>query len=286
MSASPATRPAAPLERMLWLSQELGREERKLAILGEGNTSARTAADRFVVKASGSNLATLSPAGVTECRFADLLPLLDRKEMADAAIDEVLLASRSDATAKKPSVEAIFHAYLLTLPGVNFVGHTHPVTVNQLLCSKHARTFARRRLFPDEVVCCGVESVFVPYLDPGLKLAQGIRAAVRAYIKRLARPPRVILLENHGFIALGSTPESVLAATLMGAKAAEIFVGAAAIGGQPRFLTAAQVTRIAGRPDEHYRQRALGLGLGGAESGAVGGQLSAVSIRSNHTKLR
>ena len=29
--------------------------------------------------------------------------------------------------------------------------------------------------------------------------------------------------------------------------------------GRPRFLTAAQVERIAGRPDEHYRQRALGL---------------------------
>jgi len=36
-------------------------------------------------------------------------------------------------------------------------------------------------------------------------------------------------------------------------------VGAAAIGAVPRFLTAAQVERIAGRPDEHYRQKALGL---------------------------
>jgi rhamnose utilization protein RhaD (predicted bifunctional aldolase and dehydrogenase) len=104
-----------------------------------------------------------------------------------------------------------------------------------------------------------MESVFVPYTDPGLKLAQAIRSAVVAYIKRLARPPRVILLENHGFIALGATPEAVLAATLMGAKAAEIFVGATAIGAKPQFLTPAQVARIAGRPDEHYRQKALGL---------------------------
>lgn len=247
------------LDRLLRLSHELGREERKLAILGEGNTSTRTSEDTFLVKASGSNLATLSPLGVAECRFADLVPLLDRKAMSDAAIDEALFAARVDAQAKKPSVEAIFHAYLLTLPGVNFVGHTHPIAVNQVLCSKHARTFAKRRLFPDEIVCCGVESVFVPYADPGLKLAQAIRAAVVVYIKRLSRPPRVILLENHGFIALGLTPESVLAATLMGAKAAEIFVGAAAIGGTPRFLSAAQVVRIAGRPDEHYRQKALGI---------------------------
>ncbi len=259
MNSAPIVDPASALERVLRLSHDLGREERKLAILGEGNTSARVSADTFVVKASGSNLGTLSPLGVSECRFGDLVPLLDRKVMTDAAVDAALFASRVDPDAKKPSVEAIFHAFLLTLPGVNFVGHTHPVTVNQVLCSKHARTFAKRRLFPDEIVCCGVESVFVPYLDPGLKLAQGIRTAVLSYIKRLARPPRVILLENHGFIAMGATPEAVLAATLMGVKAAEIFVGAAAIGGQPRFLTPAQVTRIAGRPDEHYRQKALGL---------------------------
>lgn len=248
-----------PLHRLLELSHQLGREERRLAILGEGNTSTRVSADTFLVKASGSNLATLSDTGVTECKISALLPLLDKKAMTDAAIDEALFASRLNTEAKKPSVEAIFHAYLLTLPGVNFIGHTHPIAVNQVLCSKHARTFAKRRLFPDEIVCCGVESVFVPYTDPGLKLAQAIRAAVVAYIKRLARAPRVILLENHGFIALGATPESVLAATLMGAKAAEIFVGAAAAGGQPRFLTPAQVVRIAGRPDEHYRQKALGL---------------------------
>lgn len=247
------------LTRLLQLSHDLGREDRKLAILGEGNTSARVSDQTFLVKASGSNLGGLTAAGLTECRFDGLLPLLDAKKLSDAEIDEALLASRVDAKAKKPSVEGIFHAYLLTLPGVNFVGHTHPVAVNQLLCSKFARTFAQRRTFPDEIVCCGVESVFVPYTDPGLKLAQAMRATVVAYIKRLARPPRVILLENHGFIGLGATPEAVLAATLMGAKAAEIFSGAAALAGRPKFLSAAQVARIAGRPDEHYRQKALGL---------------------------
>lgn len=247
------------LDRLIALSHQLGREERKLAILGEGNTSARQAADSFWVKASGSNLGSLSPAGVTACHFSSLLPLLDRAKMSDERIDEALFAARLDNTAKKPSVEAIFHAYLLTLPDVNFVGHTHPVAVNSLLCTAMGKTFARRRVFPDEIVCCGVESVYVPYTDPGLKLAQRIRAETQAYIRRLARPPRLILLENHGLIALGSSPESVLAATLMAVKAAEILAGALATGSKPRFLTAEQVLRIAGRPDEHYRQKALGI---------------------------
>lgn len=246
------------LARLLELSHQLGREDRKLAILGEGNTSARLSADTFVVKASGSNLGSLTGAGTAACRFDKLLPLLDRKAMADAAIDEALFAARTDVNSRKPSVEAMFHAWLLTLPGVNFVGHTHPVAVNKILATKHARAFATKRLCPDEIVCCGAEFVLVPYIDPGLKLAQGIRAAVQAYIRRLARPPRVILLENHGVIALGATPEAVLAATLMANKAAEIFAGAVALG-TPRFLSAATAARIAGRPDEHYRQKALGL---------------------------
>ncbi|MDB6094572.1 MAG: Aldolase [Verrucomicrobia bacterium] len=250
--------PTELLSRLVDLSHQLGREERKLAILGEGNTSARVSADTFLVKASGSSLGTLGAANLTECRFATLLPPLDARAMSDAAVDEQLLASRVDSSAKKPSVEAMFHAWLLTLPGVNFVGHTHPVAVNAILATRHSRAFATRRLCPDEIVCCGAEFVLVPYVDPGLKLAQAIRRAVTAYVKRLSRPPRVILLENHGLIALGGTPEAVMAATLMAVKAAEVFSGAMALG-STRFLSPAVAKRIAGRPDEHYREKMLGI---------------------------
>jgi rhamnose utilization protein RhaD (predicted bifunctional aldolase and dehydrogenase) len=243
---------------LLELSHELGREDRQLAILGEGNTSTRLDSKTFVVKASGSSLGTLKAAGITACHFDGLLPLLSRAKMSDAAIDDALLASRIDPRAAKPSTEAVFHAWLLTLPGVNFVGHTHPVSVNSLLCSGHGRMFARRRMFPDEIVCGGEESVLVRYTDPGLKLAQAIRRETKAFVRRRGSIPRMILLENHGLIALGGSPRAVLATTLMADKAARIFLGAAAIG-KPRFLTPAQVTRIAGRPDEHHRQTILGL---------------------------
>jgi len=245
--------------QLLDLSHQLGREDRTLAILGEGNTSARLSVSTLLVKASGSHLGTLTAAGLTACRLAELVALLDVKKISDTAVDAALLASRVDPFGKKPSVEAMFHAWLLTMPGVNFVGHTHPVTVNKILCTPHARTFATRRLCPDEIVCCGAEFVLVPYVDPGLKLAQAIRRAVLAYIKRLARPPRAILLENHGLIALGATPAAVLATTLMAVKAAEIYSGAQALG-SPRFLSAAVAARIAGRPDELYREKMLGLG--------------------------
>jgi ribulose-5-phosphate 4-epimerase/fuculose-1-phosphate aldolase len=68
--------------------------------------------------------------------------------------------------------------------------------------------------------------------------------------------PRLILLQNHGIIALGPTPQAVLACILMATKAAEIFVGAAALGG-PNFMNPKDVDRINSRPDEAYRQRQL-----------------------------
>jgi rhamnose utilization protein RhaD (predicted bifunctional aldolase and dehydrogenase) len=250
------TAPAEKIAALGALSHELGAEHRNLAILGEGNTSARVSDTTFIVKASGSCLGTLTEKDVVECRFAPLLALLDQEKISDQQIEDELFASRVDAAAKKPSIEAVFHAWLLSLPGVQFVGHTHPVAVNQILCSPRARDFAEHRSCPDEVVCCGASSVLVPYTDPGLRLSQAIRDGTRAFVEKFGKNPRVILLENHGVITLGATPESVKSAMFMAKKAAEIFIGAAALGG-PVFLSDKDVARLDNRIDEHYRQRAL-----------------------------
>jgi rhamnose utilization protein RhaD (predicted bifunctional aldolase and dehydrogenase) len=157
------------LAALLSLSHELGNLQRPLSILGEGNTSTRLSEKTFLVKASGSNLGTLGQADVVECKAELLLSLLDRRGLSDEEIDSALMESRVDATAKKPSVEALFHAWLLTLKGIEFVGHTHAPAVNGILCSSRAKEFATKRIFPDEIVCCDVESVFVPYTDPDLR---------------------------------------------------------------------------------------------------------------------
>lgn len=244
------------IQDLLTLSHEIGREDRGLAILGEGNTSARLSQETFSVKASGTCLGTLKEADVVECRLAALLPLLEKESLTDQQVDDALMASRVDPKAKKPSVEAVFHASLLSLPGIKFVGHGHATTVNQILCSPRAREFAEHRMFPDEIVCCGIASVFVPYTDPGLKLAQTIRRETESFIKKYQRQPRVILMQNHGIITLGGTWQSVLSALLMAEKAAKVFVGAAVMGG-PVFFSKENIERISGRPDEAYRQRAL-----------------------------
>jgi len=246
------------LAELLQLSHELGREDRQLTLLGEGNTSVKVSESQFAVKASGCSLANLRDSDLTVCDSGAVLGLLGKKSLSDEELNQALLQTRINPEAQKPSIEAVFHAFLLTLPDVDFVGHTHSLAANQILCSPRARDFAERRLFPDEIVYCGAASVFVPYADPGLVLAREIRDRTNAFIQQQGYAPKLILLQNHGIIALGQTSAAVLACTFMAAKAAAIFMGAAALGG-PNFLTPQHVERIAGRPDEAYRQRQLAL---------------------------
>lgn len=247
------------IQDLLQLSHDLGREDRGLAILGEGNTSMRLDEKTFAVKASGSSLGTLTEEGVARCHSQKILDLFEHPELCDDEIDRALLDARVYSTSRKPSTEALFHAYLLTLPDIEFVGHTHPHHVNAVLCSPRASELANQRMFPDQVVCCGPSSALVPYTTPGVPLARAIREAVEAFRARFGgEVPRTILLENHGLIALGKSAAGVLATTLMMEKSARIFVGAAALGG-PRFMTDEQIAYIAGWKAESHRQKMLNL---------------------------
>lgn len=245
----------ALVRQLIDLAATVG-DDRRMAILGEGNVSG-TGGETFFVKASGTRLAALGTDHLVEVRFAPLLAAVeDESDWQDEDVERLLLDARVDANALKPSVESLFHAWLLQLPGVRFVGHAHPVAVNQILCSPRAEEYARNRLFPDQAVYCGPESVLVPYVDPGLRLARRIAAEVETFRKRTDRVPRTILIENHGLIATGATHTEVAAALAMAEKSAAVFVGAVTAGG-PVFMSDEQVQRIADRVDEHYRQRML-----------------------------
>ena len=242
---------------LLQLSHELGRPEHRLAILGEGNTSARVDDQTFLVKASGSELRSLRPEQLVQVRFDRILALLEQN-LDDAATHEALLAARVEANAAKPSVETSFHAWLLRQEGVSVVGHTHSIEVNKILCSDKAELFAARRLFPDEIVCCVPRSLLIDYVDPGTLLACAIRDGWQRFVAENGFAPRLILLKNHGMIAVGANAGAVLATTFMAIKAAEIFNGACA-NGEVVFMPEHEVQRIYSRQDEHYRQRMLKL---------------------------
>jgi L-ribulose-5-phosphate 4-epimerase len=246
-----------PPHELLELSRELGDPVRKLAMLAEGNTSIRTG-DSFWIKASGRSLCGAGDGSFVRVAFGPLLSALDKTGLSDADVQGRLKDSLLDGPdGARPSVEAFMHAWLLTLPDVQVVGHCHPESLLSILCLKDAEVLAKRRMFPDEVVCCGIEACWVPYRDPGLALAVEVRSRVEEFSNRLGERPKTIWLQNHGLICAGSTAQEVLSATLMQDKGARVLLQALQSGREPRFLTPDEAERIRSRPDEHYRQKLL-----------------------------
>ncbi len=245
------------LQQLIEMTRRLGEPWREYVILGEGNTSARADDETYWVKASGSRMENIGPADFVRVRFAPVLAMLDAGDLSDDEIARRFAEAKADpATPAHPSVEALLHALALGLPGVTFVGHTHPVAVNALMCSVRAEEAIAGRLFPDEIVVCGPEPAFVPYTDPGIPLARAVWRALQRHMERHGHPPKTVYIQNHGLIALGANPREVENITAMAVKTARILLGTYALGG-PRFLSAADVARIATRPDEGPRRAKL-----------------------------
>lgn len=247
-----------PASDLAALSRRLGDPAADAAILGEGNTSIRFDAETFLVKASGSNLATLEPTDLVHLRYAEILSLVAGSgAVAEADLARVYQSAKVDqASPKRPSVETVFHAGLLRIDGVNVVAHTHPSAVNMLTCSANWRQVLDGRLFPDEVVVLGEFSVFVPYIDPGVELARAILAAVRDFQQARGHTPKTVYMQNHGFIALAKNTTEAWNITAMAIKAARIRLGAIQAGGIAT-LGEAVARHLKNRPDEKYREALL-----------------------------
>ena len=242
------------LSDLIAMSNHLGDPTLDYAILGEGNTSAKRNDETFWVKASGTNLRTVDESGLVEVRFDRLFELLHSSDISDGAVRAGLTEAKVDpASPGHPSTETVLHAIALSLDGVHYVGHTHPTAINALTCSAAFETAASGRLFPDEIVSCGPASVLVPYTDPGLPLARAVNGLIDEFIERYNEQPKVILIQNHGLIALGATAHEVQAITAMAVKAARVLQGTYAFGG-PHTLSPENVRRIHTRPDEQYRR--------------------------------
>jgi len=241
------------LEQLIGMSQSLGDPANDYVILGEGNTSVRADADSFWVKASGTELVRASRDSFVRVGLSPIMEALDGPPLADAEVKQLLKAATVEG-ARAPSIETFLHALCLQLEGIQFVGHTHPTAAVALLCSHRSRELFSGSLFPDQVVLLGPAQVYIPYTDPGLPLALTVRDRVRQFVTDHRRVPKVLLMENHGVIALGSTAQEVLNITQMLVKTCRILTATLAAGG-PRCLSHEHVARIDQRPDELARRR-------------------------------
>ena len=225
---------------LLSLAHWAGSHPSRLVLGCEGSVAATLPGTAsFVVSATRAKLIQLEAEHLVACDLAKARALIALEE----ATPEQLAAVQTDPAAPTPSADALAFADLFAFEGVHFALHTQPIPVNQVICSPRARQFSDRRNLPEEILSCGQASVLVPFMPPGLPLAKEIRRRIGLWRDRYKTIPKLILIQNHGMIALGKTVEEVQMITEMSVKYAEIFIGAAMMGG-PEFLKPNYVTQI------------------------------------------
>ncbi|MCC7397238.1 MAG: bifunctional aldolase/short-chain dehydrogenase [Planctomycetes bacterium] len=209
----------------VYTSRLLGRDP-SLVLHGGGNTSVKIVrrdllgrdVEVLCVKGSGSDLASVEPAGLPAVRLQPLrelrqLPALDDRQMVSAVRGALL-----DSAAPNPSVEALLHAFLPH----TFVDHTHAdailVLTDQPDPARHVYG-----AFGDDVV-------LLPWIMPGFPLAKAVADAFE-------RAPRCrgIVLAKHGLFTFGATARESYERTIELVERARRYVHTE-LGGQPSML--------------------------------------------------
>lgn len=222
--------PGLVSDDLLTLTRSLGRPERDLVILAEGNTSELLGDGRLMVKASGSRM---RDATAEDFVVVDLPPLVDLLSSPTATQDDLtaaLDAGEVDGRRRRGSIETLVHVAVQAVGASTFVGHTHPTAVIGLLASIHAESAFDYAAYSDEAVVVG-RPLYVPYASPGIDLGRLFHARLQEYADRHGALPQLVTLGNHGIVAIAPTAEGVDAISDMAVKAAQVRTAAYSIGG-------------------------------------------------------
>lgn len=196
------------LDALVEISRRYGSDP-AWVLAGGGNTSWKEPG-RLYVKASGTSLADISAEGFCEIDRGRLDAIWSASYPADteareAAVLADLMAARAPGESKRPSVETLMHGLFPQA----YVVHTHPAAVNGLACGRSGED-AFRRLFSRD-------SIWVPFVDPGYVLAKAVRDAMESFRSREGRSPSIMLMQNHGLLVAGESPQEIdaLSASVM-----------------------------------------------------------------------
>jgi rhamnose utilization protein RhaD (predicted bifunctional aldolase and dehydrogenase) len=215
---------------LLDLTRSLGRPERDLVILAEGNTSQRLTDGRVVVKASGSNMATATAQDFVTVDVEPFLDLLQRETSTQEEVTAALDAGTVDGQRRRGSIEALVHIAVQAVSPVEFVGHTHPTAILGLMASVRAEEAYKYWVYSDEAVVIG-KPLYVPYFSPGVELGRAFYTALRRYADDEGQLPQLVLLGNHGIVAIAPTAAGVDGISAMAIKGAQVRATAYAVGG-------------------------------------------------------
>lgn len=215
---------------LVGLTRSLGAPVKDLVILAEGNTSARLDDGRVVVKASGSNLESATTEDFVVVEVDPLIELMRNPTSTQADLTAALDAGEVDGRRRRGSIEALVHVAVQAVASAAYVGHTHPTSVVGILASVHAETAWSRWVYSDEAVVIG-RPLYVPYASPGLDLGRVFYQALAQRFDEMGELPQLVLLGNHGIVAIAPSPAGVEAISVMAVKGARIRAAAYAAGG-------------------------------------------------------
>jgi len=183
-----------------------------LAMHGGGNTSCKATLTSVLgesqpalfIKASGVDLATITPGDFVALDQRYLVRLLDLAGLSDEAMAGEFACHALRASSRRASVETLVHAVL----GPTYVMHTHPSAILGLT-NRNTSAEAIRAALGDDVAV-------VPYARAGLELAQAVRTTMRQSPKTGA-----LVLMHHGLVTWGTTARQAYDATITQVSRAE-----------------------------------------------------------------
>jgi rhamnose utilization protein RhaD (predicted bifunctional aldolase and dehydrogenase) len=246
-------------DELVALTRSLGRPERDLVILAEGNTSQLLDDGRLVVKASGSRMRDATAEDFVVVDLPPLVDLITSTTSTQADLTAALDAGEVDGRRRRGSIETLVHVAVQAVAPAAYVGHTHPTAVIGLLASVHAEAAFDYAAYSDEAVVIG-RPLYVPYASPGIDLGRLFHARLVEYVDRHGDLPQLVTLGNHGIVAIAPTADGIEGISEMAVKAAQVRTAAYAVGGvQP--LSAESLDKFFAREDITERRGNLAQGV-------------------------
>ncbi len=186
------------LDGLVYRSNILGLDRAVVNIFG-GNTSAKLRmADHvgreqevLAVKASGSDVLTITEPQFALLKMDEIEPLYRRDEMSDEEMVAYLERTWFEQGRPRQSIETLLHAFVPH----KHVDHTHPDAIISLMCVTDAAEEARR--------VYGERAAYVPYIRPGFTLSKWIGGMVRDN-------PAIecMVMGKHGLVTWGDDSKS------------------------------------------------------------------------------
>ena len=227
-----------PLEQLVARSNAIG-EDPSLVVYGGGNTSAKGSVIDHLgreqrvmwVKGSGADMRGSVDSDYPALRLDDLLPLLEREEMSDEEMTDLVARALLDPGARRPSIETLLHAFL----PYTHIDHVHADAICALTNHLDGPRIVREAL--------GDAFAYVDWMRPGFSLSKVVAEL----------PDRDgVVLAHHGLITWGESSQECLERTRATVDRASTYLEALP-------LRAPSAVAVADMPDEEIERLLLRL---------------------------